>query len=297
MSGRGLSFKSKQLIAAAADILQKIQPASVRAVCYQLFARGVISSMRTGETQKVSRLLVYARENEIIPWSWIVDETRAIDAANTWDDLADYGVTLVKSYRRDFWKHQPERVLIVSEKGTIRGTIRPVLDEFAVPFLVLHGFGSATSIYELAELANTDERALTIFYVGDWDPSGLWMSQRDLPERLDRYGAVEVDLRRIALVEGDLAVLPSFDADTKATDSRHAWFTGAYGHRCYELDALPPDELRNRVRTEIIKMLDLDAWNKCAEIEAAEIESIKRLDWKRVFSDGSQNTRNDGGAA
>jgi hypothetical protein len=57
MSGRGLSLKSKLLIQTSYEILEQIQPASVRAVCYQLFTRGAIASMKTAETQKVSRLL------------------------------------------------------------------------------------------------------------------------------------------------------------------------------------------------------------------------------------------------
>ena len=110
MSGRGLALKSKVLIRASYKILEQIQPASVRSVCYQLFTRGIINSMKTSETQKVSRLLVFARENEIIAWSWIVDETREPERVSAWGDLSDYGQTIVKSYRKDFWQHQPERI-------------------------------------------------------------------------------------------------------------------------------------------------------------------------------------------
>jgi hypothetical protein len=37
--GRGRSQKSIELVQTAHDILEEIQPASVRAVCYQLFIR------------------------------------------------------------------------------------------------------------------------------------------------------------------------------------------------------------------------------------------------------------------
>jgi hypothetical protein len=39
---------------AAVTILQEIQPASVRAVCYRLFTLGIIDSMAKSETNKVS---------------------------------------------------------------------------------------------------------------------------------------------------------------------------------------------------------------------------------------------------
>ena len=74
--GRGKSRKTLELIDVARIILEEIEPASVRAVCYRLFTMGLIKSMVKGETDKVSKHLTWARENDIIPWSSIVDETR-----------------------------------------------------------------------------------------------------------------------------------------------------------------------------------------------------------------------------
>jgi hypothetical protein len=283
------------LIQASYEILEQIQPASVRAVCYQLFTRGIISSMKTGETQKVSRLLVVARQDGIIPWEWIVDETRAGEGCNTWSDLTSYGRTIVKSYRKDFWQYQKEMVEVWSEKGTVRGVLKPVLDEFAVDFYVKHGFDSATSVKDVADRTSDLDRPLIALYVGDWDPSGLCMSERDLPQRLREYGA-RVNLIRIALDKYDIqdGVLPSFPADTKSKDTRHEWFVKTYGDQCWELDALPPPVLRERVRNAILKYLDMDAWAHCKKVEDAELASIKALDWTKVFSDQSQNTEPEG---
>jgi len=67
-------------------------------------------------------------------------------------------------------------------------------------------------------------------YIGDWDPSGLFMSKVDLPRRLERYGG-EWHLRRIALVERDLDGLPSFNVATKAKDPRFRWLPYSHGPR------------------------------------------------------------------
>lgn len=117
------------------------------------------------------------------------------------------------------------------------------------------------------------------------------MSETDLPRRLDEYGA-NVSLRRIALTQYDVehGGLPSFEADTKTKDPRHRWFVENYGPRCWELDALPPPDLRARVREAIVGLIDVDAWNHCARIEAAERESLRSFQWGRVFSDWSENT-------
>jgi hypothetical protein len=45
--GRGRSATTTALLSRARDILERIQPCSVRAVAYQLFTHGLIPSMAT----------------------------------------------------------------------------------------------------------------------------------------------------------------------------------------------------------------------------------------------------------
>ena len=72
-----------------------------------------------------------------------------------------------------------------SEKGTVRGTLAPVLNKYGVTFRVMHGYGSATALHAIAEASAVSDKPLTVLYVGDWDPSGLHMSEIDLPDRLE----------------------------------------------------------------------------------------------------------------
>ena len=102
--GRGKSQRSLELIDVAHEILEEIQPASMRAVCYRLFVRGLIDSVEKKNTNKVSRLLVAARNEGTIPWDWIVDETRELDRRPSGQDPAHYIRTVQHSYRRDFWQ-------------------------------------------------------------------------------------------------------------------------------------------------------------------------------------------------
>src|ERR1700730_7863043 len=102
-TGRGMAQKSIDLIGQSRRILAAIHPSTVRGVAYQLFVAGFIDDMGAKNTSNVSRLLVKARENGIIPWSWIVDETRQEERASTWDGLGDFGEVVTRSYRKDFW--------------------------------------------------------------------------------------------------------------------------------------------------------------------------------------------------
>jgi hypothetical protein len=201
--------KSRTLIDAMVPIVEAAQPITGRGVGYKLFVLRLIASMKTGEMHRVYRLLKEARERGIISWDWIVDESRQLEKIGSWDDPDDYIDTIINSYRREYWNQQPVRIEVWSEKGTVRGVLRPVLEEYGVGFKVVHGFAGATVVHDIAE--DDDGRPFIIIYVGDWDPSGLWMSERDLPERLIRYEGSHVVLKRIALTQEQTrpAVLPS----------------------------------------------------------------------------------------
>lgn len=281
---RGKSQKSMELVSAAADILREIQPASVRAVCYRLFVAGLIADMGKNSTGKVSKQLVYARENGLIPWRWIVDETRSAERAGVWDNTDQIINSAMRGYRRDNWQEQPHKLEVWSEKGTVRGTIWPVLSDYGVTFRVMHGFGSATTLNSVATMSAYSEKPLTVLYVGDFDCSGMCMSEVDIPQRLERYSG-KATIRRIALTADDVApgtALPHFEAATKKGDSRHDWFVRRYGSKCWELDAMSPVDLRQRVEGAILEMLDTDAWNHARTIEQVEIASMREFQqhWK-----------------
>jgi hypothetical protein len=274
--------RSLDLIKAMRAEAKAAQPITGRGVGYKLFTAGVIPSMERAEMQRVYRLLKEAREQGHIPWSWIVDETREIERVSTWANPAAYARCVARSYRRDFWDQQPRRVMVVSEKGTVRGLLRPVLDDFAVGFQVMHGFSSATTVHDISE--DDDGRALIILYVGDFDPSGMFMSEEDLPNRFSKYDGDHVTLRRIALTREHVNGLLSFSATDKRKDPRYTWFIRNFGHRCWELDAMDPNDLRACVKREIKKLIEPVAWKRCETINKAEQESLRTVldSWKGV---------------
>jgi hypothetical protein len=192
--GRGMARRSLDLIEAMYAAAEAAQPITGRGVGYKLFTGGLTSSMATNEMQRVYRLLKEARERGIIPWGWIVDETREVERVSTWANPAKYARAVAQSYRRDFWGQQPVRIMVVSEKGTVRGLLKPVLDCYAVGFQVMHGFSSATIVYDISQ--DDDGRPLIVLYVGDFDPSGMFMSEEDLPNRLAEYGGHHVPPNR-----------------------------------------------------------------------------------------------------
>jgi hypothetical protein len=273
--GRGRAQKSIDLIAAMYTAAEAAQPITGRGIGYKLFTAGLIPSMGRSEMQRVYRLLKEARERGQIPWEWIVDETRALERASTWDNPAQYADCVARSYRRDFWNQQPVRCEVWSEKGTVRGVLAPVLDHYAVGFRVMHGFSGATTIYDVSR--DNDGRELIALYVGDFDPSGMFMSEADLPSRLSKYGGDHVTLKRIALTREHVTALPSFPATDKRKDPRYKWFRANYGECCWELDAMDPNDLRSCVENAIVELIEPEAWKRCEIVNKAEQESLQSI--------------------
>ena len=247
---RGMAQRSLDLIEAMYAAAEAAQPITGRGIGYKLFTAGLIPSMARAEMQRVYRLLKEAREQGVIPWDWIVDETRALERV----------LNLGRSRRIC-----PLRRAILSPRllepaaasasrcGARRAPCaacsQPVLDQYAVGFRVMHGFSGATTVHDVAE--DDDGRDLIVLYVGDYDPSGLYMSEDDLPERLAKYGGDHVTLKRIALTRKQADGLPSFPATDKSKDPRYKWFVRNYGDRCWELDAMDPNDLRDCVEEAI----------------------------------------------
>jgi hypothetical protein len=270
---RGLGVKTIEIREAIKEILTEIQPATVRACCYRLFVRKLIPEMSRLQTDRVGRMLVALREESIIPWEWVVDETRAIEKVACWPDFTSHFNDFQAEHALDPWVNQSERVIIVSEKGTVRGTLQPIVADLKVPLLVCHGYSSATAAHDLAIRSRGRDSPLRIIYVGDHDPSGTHMSELDLPGRLARYGG-NVLIERVAITREDIASLPDFSANDKPANPLCSWYLRTHSDRCVELDAMPPPMLRDRVRAAVLAHVKLDEWAASLAREEDELDRL-----------------------
>jgi hypothetical protein len=77
--------------------------------------------------------------------------------------------------------------------------------------------------------------------------------------------------------------LPSFPAADKRKDPRFKWFRSNYGARCWELDAMDPNDLRDCVEQEIKELIEPKAWRRCEAVNKAEQESLRTVldEWGR----------------
>jgi hypothetical protein len=288
--GRGEHPETTALIDASKAILAREQPTTVRRVVYELFNQKLITGTDKGAENKVSRLLTIGRNDGRIPWEWIVDEHRRPERVLTFRDPAEAVRFIREDYRKDYWPAQPKMVKVWSEKSTVSGILAPILSEYQVEFLAVHGNNSTSRIREAAVAQQHDGRPWVVIYVGDWDPSGCYMSEVDAPQRLQKYGAT-IELKRVALLASDVRKLHqhNFDVDDKrraaiakhgaekvgkkGIDNNKPWFMKRYGRACMELDAMNSRVLRGRVEAAIREHIDLPAWEQMLQIEKVEVDS------------------------
>jgi len=271
---RGKADATINALAHMYEIVAETKPITGRGVGYRLLNRGVITTMANMNAVYVQ--LVCAREEGLIPWDWIVDETRDLEIGVSYATRKSAYETLIYNYAHPLWLSQPHDCEIWSEKGTIRGLIKQILDEYRLGLRVFHGYTSATCLYEVAtEL----KRPVVALYIGDHDPSGCDMRESDIPKRLDRYGKmvgvdIKVDFRVVALTAEQISKhgLPSVPAKPK--DPRYNEYVREHGTSCWELDALDPRTLREILREQVETLIDWEAWNEAKEVER---------NWRREF--------------
>lgn len=265
--------KTTLLLGAAYLILKAHNPMTVRQVFYQLVSRQVIENNR-GQYQAVSNALVGARQEGFIPWEWIEDRLRRPRTVNMWNDLSDFGDTVLSAYRRDVWDSQPGYIEVWLEKDALSGIFEELLEPYGVTLNVGRGYDGWDSIHNAAERFSTRED-VTVLYFGDFDPSGEDMA-RSLKERLAFFQS-SPEIVKCALVHEDIALYNLPPDFTKVSDTRQKGFVAKYGDNAVELDALPIDVLRQRITTEVEARMDIPSLKGIKVIEERERDSLRKM--------------------
>jgi len=287
--------RTTELIDAASNILDIQQPMTIRQLFYRLVSAGLIPNDRK-HYQLVSRIMTKARDDGRIPFEYITDRSRPEYKPNVFVDAAGYARAVQRSYRKDYWASQPNHVEIWVEKDAIIGSIEDVTDELGVTVRVGRGFLSTTRAHEIAQRFSNVDKPITVFYLGDHDPSGQAI-ESDLYDRIRKYGSGDFDLERLAIFKSDITDYSLPPLRIKQSDSNAASFARKYGNECVELDALPPDVLRQRIKDAVEDLIDFDIWNRAKATEKAEFDSIKSTValWQNIKVSGGDHSA--GGAS
>ena len=265
-----------ELLAAIRSILDGEEFAiTVRHLFYRLVGLSVIPKTESAYRALVHHLSKWRRDGEI-PWDVFADSTRWHIRNPTFDGIADALQRTRETYRRDLWETQPHYVELWLEKDAIASIVADTAGEFGVPMFVCRGFASLSSLHGAAETfrdAKSNGKRVTIFHLGDYDPSGH--AAADAIERtlIEDFGC-ELDFERLAILRSQIDRLDLPTRPTKETDSRARNWTG---EECVELDSMPTAEMRRIVEGAITDLIDKRAWRVLQKVEAAERESLAKI--------------------
>jgi hypothetical protein len=266
--------KTARLIEQAATILAEHHPMTVRQIYYQLVSRQVIENSRSAY-QAVSKAMVAARRENLVPWEYIEDRLRQPRHVSMWSDLADFAETAAAAYRRDVWNKQSTYIEVWLEKDALSGIFEDALRSYGVTLNVGRGFDGWDSIHNAAERFNayeTSGQEIVVLYFGDFDPSGEDMV-RSLRERLADQ-ASEPKIIKCALTLEDIQRYNLPTDFTKTTDTRRAAFVRRWGDVSVELDALPLQVLRSRIVEEVESLIDLKALHRVQRQESKDRQRL-----------------------
>jgi hypothetical protein len=257
-----------------AQILAENQPLTVRGGMY----RGIGTIWQDSSNpnyRKCSRLILQMRRLGLIPYSWIVDGTRRRDKPSSWSGLADYAETVARAYRKDLWERQPGYIEVFVEKDAMSGIIAPITHEYDVTITPIRGFISETTVWETAEEWKLIEKPITVYYLGDHDPSGLKI-EADLRNRLAGFCEFNVSWNRIAINDSDFANPNLLGFPVKRKDQPSKWrpYLENFGDRCVEVDAIPAPEIRARVRAAIESHINQGEWEFLKAQEQREKQDV-----------------------
>lgn len=252
-------------------------PLTVRQVYYQCVTRHFVGENTQAMYDKVQRAVLQMRRNGALSYRMIRDNARERRAIRQYGSASEALEEMGRLYRRNFLQTQPNYIEVWCEKDALSGVIAPICMQYGVTFAAIRGFSSDSFQFDSAEeIAEVGKPAIVI-YLGDHDPSGWWIA-KDLEAHVRSFGVdVTVDHRGVHPRQIDQFNLPdSFEA--KQSDKKRAAFVAHFGRaRCVELDALPPNVLRQIVEEAIEEYIDVDAYNREVEIHNMERQQLKEL--------------------
>lgn len=153
-------------------------PTSHRFLFYELVGLGIVSKERPPRTdgkkgrrtdQNLIDALTHLRQEGIVKWDWIVDETRSLTTWRVAPSVAEYVADAADSASLDRWDGEPAP-LILCESRSLAGTLHSLAAVYACPITSTNGQCRG---FLITKVAPALERGQRVLYLGDWDRCGM----------------------------------------------------------------------------------------------------------------------------
>jgi hypothetical protein len=154
-------------------------PTNGRFLFYELEQEGVVPKAyrdadgnkrpRTA-AQDISDATMRLRRLGLVPWDWILDETRDVGTRRCAASVYDYVAESVPLARIDCWDGEPPPLVICEARAT-RGVLeRIATDEYLCPITATGGQSGGHIVNEIVPLLADNDRG--VLYIGDCEVDG-----------------------------------------------------------------------------------------------------------------------------
>ena len=174
-------------------------PTNVRFLFYELVQGRFIPKQATGARradQNVIDAVMYLREPGLVPWQWIVDETRHLKEWQIADTVAAYVIDAVEYARIDCWDGEPAP-MILTESRSLAGVLSNLDAEYLCPIAATNGQVGGFLRTDIAPKLTPEQRVL---YLGDLDLSG-GLIEENTRRVLEQLVGGELRRERVAITE------------------------------------------------------------------------------------------------
>jgi hypothetical protein len=269
--------QTEQLDSQILGVLMSDHPQSVRHVFYRMTDPRLPEPVEKSERgyRHVQNRCVHLRRSGRLPYHWITDATRRGYFTPTYRSAADFLRSVTSHYRADLWQQAGHYCEVWVESRSIAGVIQDVCEELAVSLYPAGGFTSISLAYLAAQYINAEaeDKPVSIFYIGDYDPAGVLIDvaiERELREHLDQD--IELDFQRIGITAEQIEEYDLPTKPRKLLDRRSLHIESTV-----EAEAMPAGTLRELLRENIEDLLPYDALEVAKVAEASEREHIERM--------------------
>lgn len=250
---------------------------TLRQLYYQLVAKAIIENNERSY-KNLGSLVNDARLAGMLDWEQLTDRTRNLEQLAMWDSPRDLLKAAARQYKSNPWISQDMYAEVWVEKEALAGVVERAADTWRVPWFCCRGYVSQSEMYSAAMRlkALSANKDVTVFYLGDHDPSGLDMP-RDIQNRFRIFGVEDVYVERIALTWGQIEDLKPPPNPAKVTDSRFQSYQREHGDESFELDALSPEELILLIESKVEELIDPEAWDMVMRQEESDRDRLSAL--------------------
>lgn len=253
---------------------------TIRGLHYRLVSRGMTNSLN--HYKRVVKAMIDARWEGLVDFDTFSDNDREMIGETEFemtvlDDKVERTMSSIRywmqNYDKNRWENQPYYPEVFIEKKALQGVFGQTCEDWDVSLGACKGYPSLTFLND-AHLRFIDAFnkgfSPIILYFGDYDPSGEDIP-RSIGANLHKLG-IEVEVRRIALMESDVIERGLPPAPIKDGDSRSAKWDGL-GQ--VELDAVEPNELQNMCDQALRDIFDSSLYQELLKQEREEKAKYK----------------------